>query len=484
MLLSSTDTAGKRPAALRQLSERLAGIPANDPMSSVSAIRETLDACLAPELEFSLAAESLSELDELAQPFIRTMFRGFLQAVALKSERGEVLRAASVGFFTDFSSACAGLLTRGRYEQDDQGGALALLATRLIRAESNRLKWDHLVYGPFDPQLWLRTGAVLLEAVEEGRHGVVVQLRSGRDTSTSSQREMTRAVALHCAGLDQLSPDLIDVADRLIHYILPALHVAPNPIEGARFFWVPGDGTAPSRIVRSQAVPGAWYFSAQHADAAMLELETMLGKGVVPGALDGGPGSRERLTAATRHLRRAWCDAPVKRRYRRHPMTGEVKAVKGLHAFQQALKDGGESAESWAMTDASVGGMGLTAPVSRAQMPAIGELVAVRPEDSAEWRLGMVRRLNRLEAPDTFLGLETFATAPRLVRADDGRAPVDVLLCDPIRRGGILRVIAPVNTLRPGTPLFVAENGAIQKLKPLGSNWRGNEFEVRTYLVL
>ena len=71
-----------------------------------------------------------------------------------------------------------------------------------------------------------------------------------------------------------------------------------------------------------------------------------------------------------------------------------------------------------------------------------------------------------------------------MVRADDGRAPVDILVCDPLHRGSVLRVISPTNALRAGAPLFVAENGAIQKLKPLGSSWRGSEFEVRTYLVL
>jgi len=84
--------------------------------------------------------------------------------------------------------------------------------------------------------------------------------------------------------------------------------------------------------VRADIESGAWYFSAQNADAALNELEDMLNKGVVPGVLDVGPGSRDRIYAALRHLRRYWCDAPVKRRYRRHVMSGSVDGVRGFVA--------------------------------------------------------------------------------------------------------------------------------------------------------
>jgi len=216
----------------------------------------------------------------------------------------------------------------------------------------------------------------------------------------------------------------------------------------------------------------------------MNDLEDMLNKGVVPGVLDVGAGSRDRLHASIRHLRRCWCDAPVKRRYRRHVMSGQVRGVRGLIGFQRVLKGMGEGVEHWELKDASVGGMGIAAPASVTNVPRIGDLMAVRPEETGEWRLGMVRRVSRVDEPSAFVGLETFATSPKMVRADDGRAPVEILLCDPMRRGAILRVVAPLNALRPGVPLFVADRGAIQKLKPLGSNWRGTEFEVRTYLVL
>lgn len=484
-MLTSTENASKLPAVLRELREHLKSVPANDPLMALSAVREALELVVsAKEMALQTQARAVAELDEVAQSYLRSVFKGFLQAVALSSARGSVLRVASQGFYSELSSACRLVLDRGRYAMSSQPQTLAEISTRLVRAETNRLKWDHLVYGPFDDGVWRRAGATLSEAVAEQRHQLPVSLRFGRETSTSTLREMTRAVALHCAGLDQMPPDLIDVIDRLIHYILPALHLSPTLVEGARYSWIAESGSSPRRIVRADIEAGAWYFSAQNADAALNELEDMLNKGVVPGVLDVGPGSRDRIYAALRHLRRYWCDAPVKRRYRRHVMSGSVDGVRGFVALQRALKGVGDGVEQWRLHDASVGGMGVSTLADESAMPRIGDLMAIRPDDTGEWRLGMVRRLERQEAPSAFIGLETFATSPKIVRADDGRAPIEILLCDPMRRGAILRVVAPLNSLRPGVPLFVADAGAIQKLKPLGSNWRGTEFEVRTYLVL
>jgi hypothetical protein len=486
MLLSSTDAQANQPDVLRGLRERLAATPANDTLGALADISGVLDGMLeVPADTVREAVRQLGALDELAQPHIRHALRGFMQATALRSGRGEVLRAACARYFDRFSDACAQALRQGRYEQDGPPDLLAELATRLTRALAGRLKWDHLVYGPYDTRLWERSGAVLLEAVEEGRHELPVRLREGRETQTATRMEVARLVALHCGGLDQLPVELIDVVDRLIHYLLPVLHLGPAPIEGARFIWTPASGSPPRRLVRTDNPPGGdWYFSPLQADGVMTELEAALRKGVIPAALDGGVGARERALAAIRHLRRAWCESPVARRHRRHAMGGRIAAIKGFVALRQALRDGGDDAERWDLRDASVSGMGVVAPVTDAEVPRIGDLIALRPDEQGVWRLGMVRRVSRDTDLHAFLGLETFASAPRMVRADDGRAPVDILLCDPLHRGAVLRVIAPTNALRAGMPLFVAENGAIQKLKPLGSAWRGTEFEVRNYLVL
>ena len=487
MLLSTSDPAAAAAGLLQEVNWRLQALSAHEPGAALDEVASGLALMLEggdwPLLEI---VAGLGQLDESAQPHIRQALKGFLQSAALKTGRGDVLHASSARFFGAMAHTCAQVLQRDRYSTKEHGDLMAEVATRLMRASAGRLKWDHLAYGPYDATLWAQLGATFIEATEAGRLTTPVRLRAGRETETSTYREYVRAVALQCSGLDQLPVELIDVADRLIHYLLPAMHLGASPVEGARFFVSPAQGGQPRRLVRALGEDeAAWYFSPLMAERLMGELEVMLRKGVVPGALEGGPGAKERILACIRHLRRAWYDTPVSRRHRRHVMGGRIAAVRGFVALRQTLRGGAEEQFlTWALRDASVSGLGVLAPLANAGLPQIGELVGLRTDDNGDWRLGMVRRIQRDDISQAFVGVETFATSPKMVRADDGRAPVDVFLCDPLHRGGVLRVVSPFNALRAGAALFVAEQGAVQKLKPLGSVWRGSEFEVRTYLVL
>ncbi|MCB1960719.1 MAG: hypothetical protein KDE68_09410 [Rhodocyclaceae bacterium] len=486
MLLSTSDPAAAAAGLLQEVRGRLQAVSSHEPDAALDEVIAGFGAMLEsgdwPLLDL---VAGLGQLDESAQPHVRQALKGFLQASALKTGRGDLLYAASARFFGAMAQACAEVLQRDRSAGAPQGDLMAEVATRLIRASAGRLKWDHLAYGPYDSEVWTRLGATFVEAAESGRLTTLVRLRAGRETETSTYREYVRAVALQCSGLDQLPVELIDVADRLIHYLLPAMHLSASPVEGARFYVSPANGGQPRRIVRALgADEAAWYFSPLMAERVMSELEAMLRKGVVPGALEGGPGTKERILACIRHFRRAWYDIPVSRRHRRHPMDGQIAAVRGFVSLRQMLCGAGAQTLDWALRDASVSGLGMVAPLVNSSLPRIGELVGLKTDENAGWRLGMVRRIQRDDVSQAFVGVETFASSPKMVRADDGRAPIDVLLCDPLHRGGVLRVVAPFHALRSGTALFVAEQGAVQKLKPLGSVWRGSEFEVRTYLVL
>ena len=487
MILNASSPSLENSRLLDEVRWRLDSLPEHEPGLALDEIAAGVELMLeAGEWPLLDLVAALREFDESAQPVIRQAVRGFLQSIALGTGRGEVLLAASSRLFHAITEAGQSILQRQRYAPASHADVAAEIATRLMRAEAGRLKWAHLRYGPYDDALWHQMGAVFLEAEEDGRLMLPVRLRQGRDTETSTYREYLRAVALQCAGLEQMPVELVDVADRLILHLLPALHLGSGPIEGARFFVSPMIGGGPRRLVKAlPAEEPAWYFSPLLAERVFGELEVMLKKGVVPSGLGDGPGVKERISACIRHLRRTWCDTPAARRHRRHVIGGQLTAVRGVLSFNQVLSGGGsDDLATWELRDVSVSGLGAVAPVSEFGVPRIGELIAMRSEDAAPWRLGMVRRIQRGDVSRAFVGIETFALEPRVVRADDGRAPMEVLLCDPLRRGTQLRVVAPAGALRAGAPLFVAEQGSIQKLKPVGTAWRGHEFEVRTYVAV
>lgn len=487
MFLNASNPSSASSQRLDEVRWRLDSLPANEPGLALDEIAAGVELMLdGAEWPLDQLVAALREFDESAQAVIRQAAQGFIQSSVLGSARGAVLHASSTRVFRAIALVGQSVLQRQRYSGAISSGVTAEMATRLMRAEASRLKWEHLLYGPFDRALWQQMGSVFLEAEEDGRLMLPVHLRKGRDTETSTYREYLRAVALQCSGLEQMPVELVDVADRLIQHLLPALHLGAGPVEGARFIVSPVLGGEPRRLIKavSEDEP-AWYFSPLLAERVFADLEVMLGKGVVPGGLGAGLGAKEHIAACIRHFRRTWYDTPSARRHRRHLMGGKLAAVRGFGSFSQIIS-GGEAVAlmSWDLRDVSVGGLGAVAPVSEYGMPRIGELIAMRSEDTAAWRLGLVRRIQRDDIARAFVGVETFALEPRAVRADDGRSPLDVLLCDPLRRGANLRVAAPVGALRPSAPLFVAENGAIQKLKPLGTVWRGHEFEVRTYVAV
>ncbi|KAA3654544.1 MAG: hypothetical protein DWQ11_04500 [Proteobacteria bacterium] len=487
MFLSASSPSSETSRLLDEVRWRLASLPAHEPGLALDEIASGIELMLeGPEWPVDQLVSALRDFDESAQPVIREAAQGFLQSAALGTGRGEALHAASTRVFRAIAQAGQAVLQRQRYAGAAPQDVSAEVATRLMRAEGSRLKWAHLLYGPYDGALWRQMGATFLEAEEEGRLVLPVRLRQSRDTETSTYREYLRAVALQCSGLAQVPVELVDVADRLILHLLPALHLGAGPVEGARFVVSPMMGAGPRRLIKAlPADEPAWYFSPLLAERVLGELEHMLKKGVVPAGLGVGPGAKDLVAACIRHFRRTWYEAPAARRHRRHPMGGKLTAVRGLPSFSQLVASGDAGGlATWDLCDVSVGGLGLIAPVTDYGLPRIGEMVAMRSEDAAAWRLGMVRRIQRDDVSRAFIGVETFALDPRVVRADDGRAPVDVLLCDPLRRGASLRVAAPTGVLRPSASLFVAEQGAIQKLKPLGKAWRGHEFEVRTYIAV
>ena len=111
----------------------------------------------------------------------------------------------------------------------------AELLARLVRAGANLIKWDYLRYGPVERELWAFMGAAYLEAERTGMSQMLVSLRKDRGTQTSVEREYLRALALGCASLDQLAPDSMEIADRLIRYMLPTLRISHTPGSGACF---------------------------------------------------------------------------------------------------------------------------------------------------------------------------------------------------------------------------------------------------------
>lgn len=73
------------------------------------------------------------------------------------------------------------------------------------------------------------------------------------------------------------------------------------------------------------------------------------------------------------------------------------------------------ASESWVMQDESATGYGAVVETHNLNWLRVGALVATKPHETKTWRLGVVRRLFRLDEESSSVGIETFAESPDIV---------------------------------------------------------------------
>lgn len=340
---------------------------------------------------------------------------------------------------------------------------------RVAGVASQRLRWELQSCGPEHPELWRRVGDVWCRA----------------DGAGQGAQECLRTLAYFSAGLDQLPPAALEAADKLIGLAFSHLRLTPTAEEAGRYVFLPALGQVPRRFVRGMPLPeSALVLMTEDAHAILAGLTGLLSQGVVPPGLGGGGISATQFASALQVLLRQWSGAPPARRYRRHLLTGRLRAVRGFDGVRALLKGRQQpGSDEWQMQDVSRCGIGALVPESGDQRIGMGDLVGLQAAEGDAWHLGLVRRKRHAE-DGSFVGVETLSQKPALVSADDGRVASDVLLCDPLLKGEAVRILLSPGTLSGTGALFIQHQGAIHKLKPLEASTSGNDFELRVYQVL
>jgi len=454
----------RNSGALETIAAALRGLPGPDQLPP--ATRLALVAHLDDDARLAIAAESLRA--------------GAQQSDGAPDDRVAGRARDVFGALLDAYRECLSALGDSA-SPAGESDALHEWHVRLVRAGAQRVKWERCAGGPSHPQLWQSLGV----SFNHGASHDKTRLTLAGGAPTSVEREYLRAVAFYSAALEHLPPAVMDAIDRLIEFVLPMLQFQAEAVQGA-VYYVPHDlGAAPRRMVRlPDRRDGVWFLSTRVALGALHELAGQLQSGVIPVGFELACGSREALVEGVQHLLRHWSAASPVRRYRRHMLGGRLTAVRGIEDLRQLFT--GESVSylaEWEFRDASRGGIGASVPAGASAPLNVGELVGILPHDGEAWQLGVVRRA-WLECDAMEVGLEALSQRPVLASIDDGLVRTDVFLCDPLSRGEAVRIAAPLNTLRPGIPVFVTANGSIQKLKPLDAAMAGNGFELRVYQVL
>ncbi|MCB1957861.1 MAG: hypothetical protein KDG55_19435 [Rhodocyclaceae bacterium] len=434
----------------------------------------------------SPALARIFAFDELAQPHLRRLTNDYLAARSSPDVTSGHW-AIGIAFLTTLSAAYRSALDAGNAPNIARGDHLELMV-RQLRCMGNLLKWRAMAYFAADSALWSEVAVIYRRARNDGLAGRQVALRRDRSAQTSIEREMARLIALASAGLDQMPPNAVEVIDRIVRYALPAFQLLAKPAEGVRFSFALGDGLPPRRVdVATETGGDVLYLWCEEAVVVLDELASVVARGLAPAALTDRTVPRETVLGGAYHLRRLWSGPRRTRRCRRHPLTGKLRALMGIKRLQSQLGEKVEEAVDvwqWNMLDVSRNGMGILVPAADCSQISVGDILGVQAEDGESWHVGIVRRIVRVESGEGIVGIETVAKSVTTASVDNGQALSDVLLCDPIRRGGSVRIAHSPEEAAAGDLVFLSQSGRVCKLRRLSTLVRGSGYELSSYHVL
>ena len=361
----------------------------------------------------------------------------------------------------------------------DQAEPGSIPAAVLAQAGAETIRWDLVNRHTPDIKLWSWLGDLFTSTYGE-------EVQRVRGASEAVGREYLRAIAYHASALDQQTLKAGFAIARLITQLLPDLFMGREHVEGALYGIDVAQRGIPMRITKSTSFTG-WWFVTEEAMNTLSDIHRDL--------IHGRPSdvfehiNIKELHDAVVHLRRQWSLNPPLRRHRRYPLNARLSVVRGYEQAMNLLSDDATEAVAvgmgtWHITDMSLGGVGAITPRSiKVSVPVAGDLVAFCPEEGTRWHIGIVRRL-RTSKSHVEIGIATLSTSPELACIDDGRHLRELFVCDPVRSGGAIRLVAPVGTLVDDDPIFVVEkNAVVHKLSPLADALRGKSFDLRIYQV-
>jgi hypothetical protein len=414
---------------------RLAGL---DRAKDLAAITMALEAVagsnvLALEDRFS----EIQKLDGAGQPCLFKMIEEYLATPRHKKARESELWGGAYGYLVELYNAYLSCLQR--YEADVRGSTrfridLPIAVARALRALRLQLKWALLRYVTPEPRLWTEIAALYDFAVANKLADEQVPFYPGRKITVTE--EFVKALMIAGSSHDSLRPAELDLATRLVDHYSQFFKISDEPFEGCSH-WFALDH--PGRPVRASKAPrnniGAKYFGAGEALAKIEEvLAEMSYTGEMPQELRFyEKQDNQLLAAALKHLALDWAGKSQARKDERRKITSRVTVVPGLseiiRALDFAVNDSLDftdqpAAESWIVEDTSEGGYGAVIPSVAGDWVEVGSVVGVEGASIRDWRIGVIRRVNRMDGDQQRVGVQLLGGDASLVSLSQADARV------------------------------------------------------------
>jgi hypothetical protein len=366
------------------------------PLSALVELGTRLDAAAAASTEPKARSAALAAIQDASASHVAALLTRYLVNAAGTPAAREATWKSLIGFQMRLTQA---LCMSAGAELAAASAVRALSACRILAKL-------HLVHQATVPgRLWHVAYALHAAAEKAGFAATPVHAQSDPRTMTTVEQELLRLLMLHVSAPDMLTPEQIELADRIIErlgaeFTLRQPGVADNP-----FCFEPGGESGPRRAKDAQPAatarhfgPGMGYESLERIGkqpgAADLRL---LGKDIAPSA----------QMNTVQHLLASWrpdaaCAAPA-----HEPATGSVRVLHGYGEIWSDLsrtRNGGElslaatspnvprPAETWQLRGTGASELAVEVPQESRAWVKSGALVGLLRDASEHW-VGMIRRL-------------------------------------------------------------------------------------------
>ncbi len=410
-------------------------------------------------------------LDEKSRDLQDTLVRQYLRNPRMSRPMESQLWHAVYSLYWEIARGYHGFVLNfatgsGKIAQEDR---IPLATLRAIRIFGQLLKWRAVRYLPAGEKLWLRLHNLYRIAEGEGFHRRTLAAYDGETGSCSCESTYLHVLMLHLANSGTLYPRQLDLLDRWLcnwHTLLrldaradPALHVFSVDLSadsGAR------------RIRKPDAEKPMRYWATAGLLEKLDDMQRALRDGLAPAHLglteDARTGESLELLG---HLAHHWASlsAREQRRAKREAVKRLIDVAHGFDTLVLQLKSAASpvaaspyglgldyretddvqvygfvttrtrerasqmkkpvaspGVERWVAQDESECGYGATVESHDKDWLRVGALIGVKPHDAPVWKLGVVRRLTRMNDDSSAIGIETLAEPPELVMLYDTAA--------------------------------------------------------------
>lgn len=369
---------------------------------------------------------------------------------------------------------------------------LPLLLARSLRSIAQRIKWQHMRYGPVDPSAWGMLNKVYAFAELRKLLASKVVVYPAIPVDSSAQQEFLKAVMFSASSPDSLLPLEVELAERMIGEYAPRIVLATAP--GAENgYWIDlAQSMAPARLAGApKPAPATLRFFGASAALAEIEalIDTIQATGAVPSSVNlGGVYDTDVLVGVLRHLASYWSPEPPVRKHTRHNVKSRLSVAHGFNGVLGVLDTtvsldfDNNAVESWIVENVSAGGFGAVIPQMKGDWLRVGAMLAMQPEGGSNWVLGVVRRVNKIENHQARVGIQTLSKSPRVSRFSLGVvAEQGILLKTAEPDRGESSIALRSGVFAPTQNLEADRSGKRHVYMPVGLVERGEDYEIGRY---